>query len=164
MGIIKKNNFPVKSIVISLTSNLDINEAKELEKKYELILSIPDILFENDAIKMNEKIAVLKNEGFNDFEANSFCGIEILQNFSCNKYLGLGLTVMNHVASQYFYNLGFKSVYASIEAELSMYKALSSFSNARIEALIFGKFHYLFQELNQNIFQTTRVLKINTLK
>lgn len=81
----------------------------------------------------------LNEEGFNSFEANSYTGMEILKNIECNKSLGIDITVMNHLSALYFFEHGYRSVYASIESDFSMLKSLSSFIDGKIEALVFGK-------------------------
>ena len=122
-----------------LKNKINISELEKLKNKYKIILSIPSVLYENDARQMYDYVRKLFKIGFEKFEANSYTGMEILREINCSRYLGIGQTVMNHLAANYFAKLGFDSCYTTVEAESSVYKALSSFSNGNIESLVFGK-------------------------
>jgi collagenase-like PrtC family protease len=130
---------PVSTIVVYLDSQVNIDNLKALSQRYELILAIPDIMFEAKAKQTEILVHKLYKEGFNNFEANSYEGLEILSDLNCNKKAGIGLAVMNHLAADYLNSLGFNEVYASIEADSSIYKSISSFSKSKINCLVYGR-------------------------
>ncbi len=138
------NNFPIKTVVISLNNPVDLNTVKKLEKKYNLILSIPQVLYEKEAENMNDYIKELYDNGFKNFEANSYTGMSLLNGLECNKSLGIDMTIMNHMAAKFFYDIGYSSIYSTSEGDISIYKSLSTFTPGKIEALVFCKIK-LFQ-------------------
>ena len=153
------SNFILQTIVISLNSYIDIPTVKNLGKKYKLILSIPDVLFENEANKMQKYILKLIKNNFTDFEANSYTGMRILNNIKCNKYIGTSMTVMNHLSAKYFYELGFKSLYTAIEGDQAVYKSLSDFSPGNIECLVFGKLPLFQSRVESPVFKSNSTFK-----
>ncbi len=152
-------DFPVKIIVISLINPIDISLAKKLEEKHQIILSIPAVLYEHDAEKMKEYINKFFDAGFKNFEANSYTGISILNDIKCNKSLGFGMPVMNHLAANFFYDLGFSSVYTTPEGDMSVFKSLSSFTCGKIEALVFGKIELFQSRVNSSFFKNGSIFK-----
>ena len=154
-----KRILPIKTIVVSLVDQVDVEILKKLEEKYHLILSIPPVLFEREAEKMNDHIKKLFNNGFKNFEANSYTGIDILENIKCNKYLGLDMPVMNHLAARFFYDLGYSSIYATSEGDKSVYHTLSSIINNKIEVFVFGKIKLFQSRVNSIYFKTKSIFK-----
>ena len=138
------NNLPIKTIVISLSNLINIKIVKKLKEKYQIILSIPSVLYEKEAEKMEDYIKELYINGFNDFEANSFSGVELLENIKCNKSLGLDMPIMNHLAARFFYDFGYSSVYTTLEGDKSIYHTLSNIIDGKVNILVFGKIK-LFQ-------------------
>jgi hypothetical protein len=106
---------------------------------YRIIISIPPVLFEENAAKVRCIINDLYKKGFNEFEANSFTGLRILQDINAEKYLGPEMPVYNHLSAKYFFDLGYKSVYCPVEGDASIYKAVTGFSKGSIECLVFGR-------------------------
>ena len=145
-----KSNIPIKTIVISLENPINILTTNKLKEKSDIILSIPAVLYEKEAKKMQGYIMYLNKNGFNHFEANSYTGMQILKNIDCNKYLGLDMPVMNHLSAEYFYNLGYLSVYATIEGDKSIYKSLNISTD--IQCLIFGKIPLFQSRVNSKLF------------
>ena len=70
-------------------------------------------IYEKEAKRMYNLIVDLNKKGFDPFEENSYTGIEMLNSIKCSKYLGIDMPVMNHLAAEYFYGLGFLSLYSS---------------------------------------------------
>jgi hypothetical protein len=156
---ILKNRFNISEIVVSLDSKIEINKLKNILSKYKVIISIPAILFEKDANEMKNNIIELLKNGFDRFEANSYSAIQILSGIDSEKYLGIEMPVLNHIAAKYYYNLGFKSVYCSYEAESSVFKSLSSFTEGKIESLVFGKIKYFQARVESPFFQEGKLFK-----
>ncbi len=138
INLIKSIPEQIGTIVVYIYDEIDINVLKKLKEKYNLIISIPPVLFEERVIKIKNIIERLYKEGFTDFEANSFCGLEILKNLNCNKHLGIGLPLYNHIATRYYKELGYKSCYSSIEGDISIFKSLANFSEIEIGTIVFG--------------------------
>lgn len=139
MSFINEAKLAVNTVVVYLTRSLDYEQLAELKEHYHIILAIPPVLYESEAAATAVEVKRLFDHGYDTFEANSFTGIEILRNMTCNKYLGPGMPVMNHLAAKYYYDLGFISVYAPIEADLAVFKSLSAFSPGSVECLVMGR-------------------------
>jgi collagenase-like PrtC family protease len=153
------NEKNISEITISLTSDIDLKLIKMLGKKCKIILSIPAILFEKQALKLNNLIDYYIENGFCNFEANSYTGIQCLSEKKCNKSLGYEFPVFNHLSAQYFYSLGFESVFVSPEADSSTYKALSSFTNGKIDCLVFAKLALFQSRVQSDFFINNAVFK-----
>lgn len=150
--------YPIKNIVVYINKLDLIDKIKQIKDK-SLIISLPGILFEKEILFLREKIKELINEGFKNFEANSFCEIELLNEVECNKYLGIEMGVLNHLAANFYYSHGFNSLYASIEADKSILKALSRFVNGKIEALMFGKIRLFISRVHTDYFKENAIFK-----
>jgi U32 family peptidase len=150
---------PVKNIVISLDGAVNVKELETLRKSFALILSIPAVLYEDEAIIMKELISDLVKNRFDSFEANSFTGIELLADIECRKYLGTSMPVMNHLAAGYFNELGFMSVYATPEGDSDLYSLLDKLTPGRIEALVFGRLPLYQTRNNTSFFKDKEIFK-----
>jgi U32 family peptidase len=139
IDVILKNNFKVRTIVVSAADEIDFGKLMDLKKRYPVVVSIPPVLFEKDAKEMSGRIGELFRKGIDSFEANSFTGMRMLHGLDCEKRLGIDMGVYNHISARYFKSLGFKSVYCPVEGDSSVYKALSAFSETEVECLVFGR-------------------------
>lgn len=142
---ILNSSYPAKTVVVELAENngqdrqIDQNKLRNLADSYNLILSIPDVLFEQEAGVINSLTADLIKAGFTDFEANSFTGFQILSDKSCTKHAGPWFPVLNHMAAEFFKERGYKSIYGAVEGEASLYKALAAFTSLDLNVLSFGR-------------------------
>jgi|GEM_PF-869659 len=159
LNLFNKIDYKIDTIVIELDKKININLIKSLSGKYKIILSLPSVLFEEDASEMKNFVNTLYNEGFNNFEANSFTGLEILSGLDCFKTAGPEISVMNHLAAGYLHNLGYSSVYAPLESDISILKSLSGFTVCAVDVIVFGRIP-LFQSrvsspdfINNNVFK-----------
>lgn len=154
-----KSNFPIKTIVISLNEKIDIITAKKLEEKFNLILSIPPVLYEEEAENMKIYLKKLYENGIKNFEANSYTGISLLNELNYNKNLGIDMPIMNHLAGRFFYDLGYSSVYSTIEGDLSSFKSLALFTQGKIEALVFGKIPLFHSRVDSSFYTNDSIFK-----
>ncbi len=132
---------PISTIVVYIEPNINTVLLKQLAEKYQLILALPDVMFEERAVEIKQLVCRLHAEGFNNFEANSYEGLEILSGIDCISKAGTGLAVMNHLAADYLYSLGIREVCASIEGDSSVFKSVSGFSECDVSCLVYGKVH-----------------------
>ena len=175
----------VQAVVVPLGLKSDLTVLKKLSKKYHLILSIPDSLFEDEMKEMYLLIKDALQQGFNNFEANSYSAMEILSTLNCKKFIGPFLPVLNQLAAEFYYERGYQSLYASCEAELSTLKALSAFTAGQLEIVVFARLELfkssvqdkrmkpgdiltdkfqqsveLFQDIRQNLFVSKDVFSL----
>ncbi len=156
---IQNMDIKIDTIVVSLENEINIEKLKSLQVKHIIIISIPAVMYENKAKEINKKILNLYNSGFNDFEANSLTGMEILRKLNCNKSLGIDYPIMNHLSGDFYNELGFKSVYCSTESEISVYKSLSGFSKISLNALVFGRIILFQSRVDSPAFQNNMLFK-----
>ena len=81
----------IKTLVVELSPNLALEMVQKLTEKYEIILSIPEVLYEKQLCTYEQLIHDYKAAQFTDFEANSYTGIELLQNHKVTKHAGPGI-------------------------------------------------------------------------
>ena len=66
---------------------------------------------------------------------------------------------MNHLAANFFYDLGYSSVYSTLEGDISIFKSLSHFTPGKIEALVFGKIPLFQSRVDSNFFKEGSIFK-----
>jgi len=137
IGLIKEF-YDITTIVLHINENIDINLLKKIKNK-RVIIALPPVLFEKNIVKIKDKVKQLYYEGFKEFEANSFCGMEILKEIDCVKHAGSGLSVYNHIAVKFYKELGYNSVYVPLEGDIPIFKSLSTFSELDIGIIVFGR-------------------------
>jgi len=151
--IINNPDFPIDTFVIYLNDLSDIKVLEKIKNRENIIISLPAVLYENDIFKFETAISGLIGKGFDNFEANSYTGIEILKKHKCNKFLGIDFSVLNHLAAEFFYSKDIRSLYASIEADISALKALSNFTSGSIECLVFGRIRLFITRVESENFK-----------
>lgn len=154
LDLLKNIPDTIDTIVVYINKELDLNILQKLKEKYDLIIAIPPVLFEEKVKKIKNIIEKLYNYGFTQFEANSFCGLEILKDMNCKKHLGIGLPLYNHIASRYYKELGCISGYCPLEGDLSIFKSLSNFSEIDIEIVVFARPELFISRVQSPYFKT----------
>lgn len=149
----------IYTIVLSLNNIPNQKNLDALNKKVKTIISIPPVLYEKEADKMKDLINSLYLKGFKEFEANSYTGFQILKDLDCNKYCGPEFPIMNQIASDYLYNNDFNSVYASSESDISLLKALTSFTKGRLELVTFGRSTLFISRVKSNDFADHKLFR-----
>ncbi|HPO50038.1 MAG TPA: hypothetical protein PLO89_06895, partial [Spirochaetota bacterium] len=144
-------SYPIDTVVVVLSDKVDFEKIKKIDKR--IVFSLPPVLFENEAKNIQKIVTALFKEGYRDFEANSFTGVEILSEFDCHKYLGYEFGLLNDIASDFFYNNGFLSVYPSIESDLSVFKSISSFNKGKVDCLMFCKPILFYSRVKEDFFK-----------
>ncbi|MBN2546436.1 MAG: U32 family peptidase [Spirochaetes bacterium] len=151
--ILNNLDLPIDTFSVYLDNLSHINMLDRIRNRGNIIISLPALIYENDILRFEEAIRVLSLKGFENFEANSYTGIQILKNINCNKFLGIDMAVLNHLAADFFYSNGISSLYSSIEADMSSLKALSNFTQGRIECLVFGKIKLFITRVQSEYFE-----------
>lgn len=159
-----KNYHNITTIVVYINEDIDINLLKKIKNNYRIIIALPQVIFENNGKKIEKIVKELSDIGFNEFEANSFCGMEILKNINCKKHAGIGLAVYNHLATRFYKNLGYISVYAPIEGDISIFKSLSSFSEIETGIIIFGRPELFITRVESKYFKNKSVFSDKYIK
>lgn len=152
-------DLPIDTLVISLSCELDYDKIRKIQEKSNIIFSIPPVLFEKEAESISAIVKDLYDNGFRDFEANSYTGMEILSKYQCKKSLGYEMGLLNEIAADFFYELGYESIYVSIESDLSVLKSVSSFSKKGVNCLVFGKPILFYSRVDEDYFKTGEIFK-----
>ena len=147
----------ISEIMVYINSKIEYSTIKKLAQIYKVIIALPAVLFENEAIIIKKDVLDLYNNGITNFCANSYTGIEILSKIKCNKHLGFEFPVLNHIAAKYFYEEGYKSVYASPESDVSVLKSLSSFCEKQINCFVFGKLPLFISRVEESDFKEKNI-------
>ncbi len=149
----------ITTIQIYINSNIDIKKLKNLSNNYEIVISLPTMIYESNVQNIKNQINNILNSGFTNFQANSLTGVEILKSIDCNRSVGYGLPVLNHLAANFFYENGYKSVTASLEADSSILKSLSNFVENSIEIVVFSKVELFTSRVESEYFKNRNLFK-----
>jgi len=154
----------IKTISVYLNKDFNAEVFNRIKNKDNIIISLPAVFYEKEALSLEKMIKILYNNGFKNFEANSYSGLEILNSINCSIFLGSDMPVLNHLAAEYFYAQKIKSVYVSGEAEISSYKALSSFCSGNIECVVYSRQKLFITRVKSEFFNNQAVFtdKFNT--
>lgn len=146
----------VKTLVIYLYKELNIDLVSQISKKYDIIFAIPDVIFEKDIDFITATIDKLIKTGYKKFQSNSFDGMEILKKYNCEKSVGLGSAIMNHIAPKFYQEFGYSSFYAPVESDVSILKSLSSFVDQKIECLVYGKIPLFISRVEEDCYKANK--------
>ncbi|MBP7552701.1 MAG: U32 family peptidase, partial [Spirochaetes bacterium] len=146
----------VKTLVIYLYKELNIDLVSQISKKYDIIFAIPDVIFEKDIDFITATIDKLIKAGYKKFQSNSFDGMEILKKYNCEKSAGLGSAIMNHIAPKFYQEFGYSSFYAPVESDVSILKSLSSFVDQKIECLVYGKIPLFISRVEEDCYKANK--------
>lgn len=144
LQFINATNFPgLKIVNVCVTvqiSQAEIEKIAEISKNYEVIISFPPVIYENEEKPYITLIENFCSLGLCNFQADSLSMIEILsQNPKCKIYGGMWLSVLNRKSAELLQELGCKSVYATAEADEATLESLDNTVNGQLEALIFAR-------------------------
>lgn len=156
--LLLSNNFAFDEIVVEIGLDIDIGKLNLLKEKYKVVLSLPKILYNKEAIRVFELVNKLQID-FTEMEANSFTGMQMLNELSVKKRAGIGLNILNHIAADYLYEDGYHSVYTSVEGDIKDYRFLSKTCKKGIDALVFGKLPLFVSRVDSNNFRESQIFK-----
>lgn len=151
----------LKTIVVEAERNLSGLIA--LRDKYDVIVSIPPVLFASEPDAVFEScLGVLKN-GINAFEINSLDGLEIVKKLETHgtlrKYCGVWMNVLNHITAAKFYELGFESLYADIEADKNEIRTLAGIIDGQFEICVSGRIPLFISRVDDPVYKNGTVFK-----
>jgi putative protease len=130
-----------------------------LNAREKVRLSLPTVLFESEIAAVDEIINYAFDKGFKSFESNSYEGCTLLDKYDVEKHAGSGLAVSNHLAARFFGERGYRSVYATYEADRAMYHQLSRDCEIECSVMVYGH-PVLFQSrVNDRDFQPGKTFK-----
>lgn len=149
----------IDTVTAEVFPDVNISLLKKTAMRYKLIVSLPHVIYEKDLDGYRNLLKQLEAEGLDNFEANSFTGISLLENVKGHKYAGAGIPVYNHKAGAFLYDMGFSSVYGAYEAESDVLKTLSLTLDGSFEVLVYSKLALFISRVEDQSFNHGAVFK-----
>lgn len=151
----------IQTVTAAVSPDTDLNQLKKVANNYDLIVSLPHVIYETDALRYQKWVESLLQENFKKIEVNSFTGMELLSSSSCEIYGGIGIPVLNYKAADLLYRYGCKSVYASCEAEAGVLESLSQTVNGNLETLMFARLALFISRVSDENYQEGALFRDN---
>lgn len=126
-----------ESVVIE---NMWADDVEQILSQYEgeLIAALPSVFFKKDIPELVKLAAKCKEFGVG-LEVNGWDGFQLAKDSGAEIEGGAGMMVLNQIAAKALYNLGFKSVYYSLEAGGKQMEDISSRTVAPMALQVYGR-------------------------